>query len=99
MEEFGESFRSVAVSQGWSRTVEASRRDVYEALLHLRSGGVGMAVASFDTLAALSGRSRPLVVTAVADLVSAGLIVHHPPLKDPQRQLPSCYEVRVVGTR
>jgi len=83
--------RAAAQRSGWSRTVEASRRDVYEALVRLAEGG--QVEISFTDLAEACGRSRPLVVEAVRDLVAAGLIAHHPPIKHPQRQQPSLYEL------
>jgi hypothetical protein len=77
---------------GWSRTVFASRRDVYLALITL-AGSKSVAEVSFTDLAIQARRSRPLVVQAVADLVMAGLVISHVPLKDPQRQKPCRYEL------
>jgi hypothetical protein len=77
---------------GWSRTVFASRRDVYLALITL-AGAENVAEVSFTDLAIQARRSRPLVVLAVADLIMAGLVLSHLPLKDPQRQKPCRYEL------
>ncbi len=77
---------------GWSRTVFASRRDVYLALLAL-AGSKNIVEVSFADLAIQSRRSRPLVVQAVADLVIAGLVISHVPIKDPRRQKPCRYEL------
>jgi hypothetical protein len=77
---------------GWSRTVYASRRDVYLALITL-AGSKNTVEVSLTDLAIQSRRSRPLVVQAVADLVMAGLVTSHVPIKDPQRQKPCRYEL------
>jgi hypothetical protein len=77
---------------GWSRTVFASRRDVYLALIAL-AGSQNIAEVSLTDLAIQARRSRPLVVQAVADLIMAGLVLSHVPLKDPQRQKPCRYEL------
>lgn len=81
-----------AVRLGWSRSVEGSRRDIYEALMRLAAGR-GEVEVSITELAVASGRSRPLVFMGVADLELAGLIRKYPPLKDPQRQRASRYEL------